>query len=109
MKVGLFVTLEWVAAHNDGQAVLAREFDGETHITHDLDIVHIGEHAPGHIDPLFQGEHRRLVRIGGNRHDQPIENACRPPHQVGVAVGDGIKGAGIDGCSFMHCAMARVI
>jgi hypothetical protein len=88
------------AAHDDGEPVLARKIHGETDIALHLDIVHIGEHTPGHVDSLFQREHRRLVGIGGDGHHQPIEDAGRPAHQVGVAVGDRIEGTRVDGCSF---------
>jgi hypothetical protein len=90
------------AAHDYGQAVLPRKVDRQTPIAHHLDILHVGKHAAGHVDPLFEGEHRRFVRIGCNRNHQAIENTGRPPHQVVVAIGDGIEGTRIDCCSFMH-------
>ncbi len=42
------------AAHDHGQAVLPREVDRQARIAHDLDIGHVGQHAPGHVDPLVR-------------------------------------------------------
>ena len=60
------------------------------------------EHEYAEVDALVEREHGGLVRIGGDRDHQLVENARGPPHQVGVTVGDGVEGAGIDGGSFVH-------
>ncbi len=90
------------AAHDHRQAILPGKIDGQAHIAPYFDVLHIGEHAARHVDPLFEREHRRLVRIGRDGHHQAIEDAGRAPHQIGMAVGDRIESPRIDGVSFMH-------
>ena len=52
------------------------------------------------LDALLEREHRRLVRVRGDRDDDAFEHARRAAHQVLVAVGDGVEGPWIDGAAF---------
>ena len=85
------------AAHNNADALRAREFDGQAGVTHHLDVFHFGQHAARQRHAFVDIEERRLARVRRDRHQHGIEDAGRPAHQVLVAAGDGIEGSGIHG------------
>ena len=53
------------------------------------------------------GEQRRLAGIGGDGHDDAIENVGRATHEVVVTVGDRIERAGIHGAGHGESSLSR--
>ena len=67
--------------------------------TDHLDMGVVGNRVAGQLHAQLQRQGRALGRALGDTEDQPIEQSGGAIHQVDVAVGDRIEGAGIDGDS----------
>ncbi len=73
----------------------ARELHGEFRVAHHFHVGHVHQHLARQVHALLLAEQRRLAGVRGDGHHHPIEQPARPPHQVDVAVGNRIKGPGV--------------
>src|SRR6185312_509500 len=53
------------------------------------------EHAPCQIDTCLERKHGRFVGVGGDGHNDAVEQAGRPTHEVVVAICNRIESAWI--------------
>src|SRR5262249_35761169 len=59
-------------------------------------VVEVGDLAAHDLDPLVGEEERSLTVVAGDADDEAIHQLHRAPDDVGMAIGDRVKGAGID-------------
>ncbi len=63
---------------------------------HHLDVGQVSRHLPGQLDTLRQIEQRPFARAVGHPDHHLVKQPGGPAYEVGVAVGDGVEGAGVD-------------
>jgi hypothetical protein len=80
------------AAHDDLQAMLARDVHRQAAVADDFDIRRIAEHAAHELDTLLYIKGRRLVGIGGYGNDDAREDASRPAGDILVTARERIEG-----------------
>ena len=88
------------AADDRLEAVGAREIDGEPGVARDRNLGQVAQHLFRERDTLVEREQRRLLRVRGDRDDDPVEQSHATPDEVLVAASDRVEGAGIHGADF---------
>ena len=73
-------------------------------MTRSENVVQMSSHPPAratgaqdlvqHGEPLVDAEHRRLAGVGADRHHEPVGEPCGLPHQVEMAVCNGVERPG---------------
>src|SRR5690606_25061035 len=70
---------------------------------HHFDVGKLLEYFTRHVDPLFEREGGVLLRAGGDGDDHLVEQFGRATNQVGMPLGDGVAGAGIENSIHWLC------
>ena len=63
---------------------------------HHLDVGQVSRHLPGQLNALLEIEQRPFARAVGHPDHHLVEQSGGAANEIGMAVGDGIEGAGID-------------
>ena len=85
------------AAHHDPRPALLHKRDRQARERANLDVLQMNRRLADQREPFFRAEHRLLLDVHADAHDQAIEELARPVHHVEMAEGDRVEGAGIDG------------